>query len=467
MYSTKNNRRHFLKLASGLMAAPLGLSSSFAQEADSQSPMRFLTIIDHFGVPPSTRTDSWISSTAGDYELTDDHLGSILRPFQNYKENMLIVSGLSLQSAIQTSSVRTHHAFLPHTLGGSKALNERTAAASIPHETVDVTIGNYLNSTRQRIHPHAFFTDYAERGNPTYCYDTTGTLIRSYAGANSAVDNLLTGLDTASDPLLAAQLLARQDILNKISSRVQLLKSEYTSASYTEKLEAYEASVNDLSAQLELTGNSSCILPDEFNSLSTGGRNNSAVGRGDILKVIGQLFSCDMVSSATYAFGGELMNQNSHGFVDSRGEAAIATQLNKNMHASSHRGDDIGDKCHEYIRIHQSELIAELLETLSTTVDIDGNMLIDNTVIYLPSCMAHNTHQRNDYATAIIAGSNTNLRGGFHYDCSDSTNNDLLVTLAQGVNVPLTDHGGYRNNTTRVDSLNNGPISKLLKTTLT
>lgn len=46
------------------------------------------------------------------------------------------------------------------------------------------------------------------------------------------------------------------------------------------------------------------------------------------------------------------------------------------------------------------------------------------------------------------------------------TNNDLMVTLAQGVNVPITNHGGFRDNGNRVNSLNNGPITKMLKSTL-
>jgi len=467
MYSTKNSRRQFLKLASGLMAAPLGSLSSFAQaQTTAQSPLRFLTIIDHFGVPIDTRNETWISSTANDYALTDDHLGTILQPLKAYRDNMLIVSGMNLDSSIETRSVATHPVFTAHTLGASASINKSTAAAKIPHASVDVTIGNYLNDNAEngRVHPHLYFTDYAARNDPTYCYDTSGILIRSYAGAKSAVDNLL-GLNTA-DSLIQARVLAQQDILSKISTRVQTLKSEFSGATYQEKLEAYDASVNDLATQLELQKNQSCAVPTDFQTLSSGGRNIPESERGDVLKVIGQLFSCDMVSSATYAFGGELHNQHNHGFIDSRGDADVATLLKKNLHAASHRTDDASNKVHEYVRIHQSELIADLMETLSTTVDIDGNMLIDNTVIYIPSCMARNTHSKFDYATAIIAGKNTNLKGGYHYDCSDSTNNDLLVTLAQGVNVPITDHGGYNANGNRVNSLNNGPISKLLKTPL-
>jgi hypothetical protein len=464
MYTKRNERRLFLKIAAGLMAAPLGTINSFARaNSFNGSPLRLLTIIDHFGVPTANRSNTWISSPTGDYALEAGHLGSILQPLAAYRDKMLIISNTNAESLIQTRTPGTHHGFVGHILGASEPIDERTASARIPHESIDVTIGNYLHSSMgNRIYPHVFFTDYAARSSPTYCYDTSGILIRSIAGASSGVDTLF-GSTTSSSLLAQTHSIAQQDILKKISTRVQMLKTDFTNASYHEKFDAYEDSVSSLAEQLaQQQSGGSCALPDNFDSLSDEGRNIAANHRGDILKVIGQLFTCDMVSSATYAFGGELHNQHNHSFIDS-GDAEVNALLNKNMHAASHRDDDISNRTHECIRIHQSELIAQMLDTLSTTIDVDGSPMIDNTVIYMPTCMAHNTHAANDYALAMIAGANTNLKGGFHYDCGGSTNNDVLVTLAQGLNVPITSHGGYQDTGARVSSLNNGPITRMLK----
>ena len=473
MYTKRNQRRQFLKIASGLLATPLGSIGSFANaQTISSSPLRFLTIIDHFGVPTATRRDTWISSQTGDYALENNHLGSILQPLRAYRENMLVVSNMNLDSLTRTRTPGTHHGFVAHTLGASEPVNERSAAARIPHESVDVTIGNYLHEkSNGRIYPHTFFTDYASRGDPTYCYDTSGVLIRSIDGAANGVSTLFGSAvpTTVANPAADTFSLAQQSVLQSVSARVQALKSSFGNASSQEKLEAYEDSVNSLAEQLESQASAAgreCTMPNGFNNLSGARKNSPESDRGDILKVIGQLFSCDMVSSATYAFGGELHNQHSHSFIDGRGDRAVDSLLGKNMHAASHQEDNTSNRTHEYIRIHQSELIAELLEQLSTTIDIDGSPMIDNTVLYLTSSMAHNTHQSNDYALAIIAGKNTNLIGGYHYDIGGRSNNDLLVTLAQGVNVPITDHGGYEDNGSRVNALNTGPIEKMLKTTL-
>ena len=466
MYTKRNQRRQFLKLAAGLMAAPLG-SMNFAASAQevSPKPLRFVTIIDHYGVPQATRSDTWVRSSTGDYALQPADLGTILQPLSSYRDNILIASNINLESHIQTRSQRSHHGYTAHVVGASESANTREASARIPHESVDVTIGNHLHSSRSnRVHPHVFFTDYAARNDPTYCYDTSGTLIRSIAGASSGVETLF-GSAIAEGLLAETNILAQQDVLQKVSARVQILKTELGNASYNEKLDAYEESVSSLADQLAAQQNQSCELPSNFGSLSSGGADLPLQNRGDILKVVGQLFACDMASSATYAFGGELQSQNRHRFIES-GDAEVDALLVRGQHSASHRSDEVASKAHEHVRIHQAELVAEFLDTLSTTTDVDGSPMIDNTVVYLPTAMSHNTHQRSDYALAIIAGANTNLKGGFHYDCGDRTNNDLLVTIAQGLNVPITEHGGFQANGTRVASLNNGPISRMLKSTL-
>ena len=469
MFTKRNNRRQFLKLASGLMAAPLGSMSFFANgQVLNQKPLRFLTIIDHFGVPPATRKDTWIDSTTGDYPLSNNDLGTILQPLSDYLDNMLVVSGIDLDSQSRGGAPRSHHEFVPHTVGGSCTLEgsgQREASARLSHESLDVLIGNYLhnNLSNSRVHAHRYFTDYSQDGVPTYCFDTSGILIRSIPGARSAIENSFSGSGPEGNPVLQAELLAQKDLLDKVSGRVQLLKGQLGNASYHEKLDAYDTSVSELARQLEVQQGQSCETPNAGN-FSAGRRNLAESERGDVLKVIGQLFACDMVSSVTYAFGGELFNQHRHNFISSRGDSEVEAGLNRNMHGTSHDTGDVGNKAHEYIRIHQSELIAELMDTLSTTLDIDGSPILDNTVIYVPSCMAHNTHQNTNYATLILAGKNTNLIGGRHYDCGEFTNNELLTTLAQGVNVPITEFGGYHVRGHRVDSLNSGPISKMLKT---
>ena len=135
----------------------------------------------------------------------------------------------------------------------------------------------------------------------------------------------------------------------------------------------------------------------------------------------------------------------------------------KNFHSPSHRNDDVANKYHELVRAYESQQLAILLDRLSTTIDSDGSTVLDNTVIFFTSQMANNTHKTVDYPLVIIAGKNSNLQGGFHYNCSNNTNNDLYTTLAQGMTMPDDNFGGHNRAGSYVADLNNGPISKMLK----
>ena len=253
----------------------------------------------------------------------------------------------------------------------------------------------------------------------------------------------------------------QSDLLGLVSTQVQSLKTQLNNTNFDIKLDAYKSSVEELSEHLELKVEAQCDVGSEIISLK-----DSASSEG-VFKLIGQIFTCDNATSITFALGGENINQLSHGFLDSQGDSELQSLLNKNLHAASHRADDVANKAHELVRIHQAEMIADLMDTLDSTIDIDGNTVLDNTLIFWTSAMSNNTHQIEDFPHILLAGKNTNLNGGYHYNCTGSTNNDLLTTVAQGMHVPLTEFGGFDANKVKMPTVNNGPISKLLKTVLT
>ena len=462
----KQNRRELLKLAGSLLAAGAGnLASPFLNAAtDGSSPLRLLTIIDSYGIPTATRNEIWLNSTAVDYALTDASLGTILQPLKAYKDNMLVVSGINLDSRSQTGDAATHGGLACHTLGGSRRnAGTNNASARIPNASIDVQIAEYLdregNLPARRLHPHLYFSDYASRGATTYCFNKTGNQIRSIAGTSAATTNIY-GDSTLNTSLGAANTLVQSDLLNLVSNQVQTLKGQLNNNNLNIKLDAFNNSVNELADHLQLKVEARCDVPASITSL------NDDSGRDGILKLISQIFKCDNASCVTYMIGGENINQHRHNFLDNQGDADVASLLNKNLHAASHRADDTANKVHEIVRIHQSEMIADLMDELNLTIDIDGNTVLDNTVIFWTSAMSNNTHQASDFPFLLLAGKNTNLKGGFHYNCAGSTNNDLLTTLAQGVGMPMQSFAGFNQNRSLVTALNNGPISKLLKKSL-
>lgn len=468
MDTKRKNRRQFIKLASGLLATPfVSLAAGNVYSADTEPPLRLLTIVDSYGLPIATRNEAWVNSTAGDYALTGDELGTTLAPLQAYKENMLIVSGINLDSLIQTRDGPHHDEMNSQVLCGSRRVSgtSRVTAKTL-HSSLDVHVGQYLNSDYglARAYPHLFFTDSSANARATTCYDASGNQIRSIAGARNQANNIFTsGVDAAN---LQYQNKTQQGIFDLVQQQIQALRGQLINANASTVMDAYQSSIDDLAMQLESSSRNVCGVPGgDLNALpgATGGQavNSSPY----IFKNISQAFACDLTSSLTYAIGSEIVNNFKHGFLYSETEHAdteLQTSLNTNLHGISHRTDDVTNKAHELIRIYQAELLADLLNDMSNTADVDGNTVLDNTVIFWTPVMSHNTHKYRDYPYLVIAGKNTNLKGGFHYDCGGSTNNDLLTTIAQGVGLPDDRFGGHNRHGEYLDTLNNGPISKML-----
>lgn len=465
MNTRLKQRRQFIKLASGLLVTPFAsLVGGAAVAQSAKPPLRMLTIIDSYGLPVATRNEIWVKSTAGDYPLADDSLGTILSPLQAYRDNMLIASGINLDSLGGES--RIHDNMTRHTLTGSRKISGSGASAKILHASLDVHAGEYLNNSfgsATRAFPHLFFTNVSSSEKTTFCYDNEGNQIRSIAGAKNQAETIFT--DNTSIDELQFQNQTQQSVFELVREQVQSLRGQLTNANAEMVMDAYQSSVDELAAQLHVSSTNVCGVPGDINSIPETSGGQSTDSSPFIFRNIQQAFACDLTSSLTYHFGGETINQLKH--VDLYNEAEhsdteLRSRLTSNMHALSHQVSDVADKAHEVIRIHQSELIANLLDEMSVMPDTDGNTVLDNTVVFWTSAMSSNTHKGENYPYLLIAGKNTNLRGGFHYDCTGSTNNDLLTTIAQGLGLPDDRFGGHGTNGEYVDSLNNGPISRML-----
>lgn len=461
-------RRQFIKLASGLLATPfVSLTGGAASAQTGTAPLRLLTVIEPYGIPLAPRNDIWISSTAGDYALNEDQLGTILSPLSAFKDNMLVCTGNAMESLKTTGGSRTHADMAMHTLAASSRTSGSDASAKIEHASVDFHIGQYLNNDHglglSRAFPHLFFSTVHQPNEATFCFNDSGNQIRSLAGPiNQAKaifgnDQDLAGLQFQND--------TQQSIFQLVQKQIQSLRGQLYNASADTIMEAYRSSVDDLASQIQLRSDNFCGMPGNFDSYPTEDLNQSTVSTPYIFNNIQQAFACDLTSSLTFAFGGEKINQLKHLDLyddEEHADDTVKSLLKRNQHAMSHQVSEAADKAHEIVKIHQSEELAKLLTNMSVTPDVDGNTLLDNTVVFVTSAMASNTHSENNYCQLLIAGKNTKLKGGFHYDLSDVTNNDLLTTIAQGMGLPDDNFGGHTKKGVYVNRLNNGPITKML-----
>lgn len=476
MNTKLKQRRKFVKLASGLMVTPFAsLTGGAASAQDGTAPLRLLTIIEPYGLPNDEfRRDIWINNTAGDYPLEADQLGTTLAPLSAYTDQMLVCTGNDNISLRATGSSPTHHHFATNTLTGSSSINGGSgeASATTEHASIDFHIGHYLNGQNGlnlgRAFPHLFFSNYAESDATTFCYDASGNQIRSLAGPiNQARSVFANGVDNASG--IQLQNEAQKRIFDLVQTQVQSLRGQLNEASASTVIDAYESSVDDLAAQIEILSEGAtaqCRVPENVDNFPDVGR-SSLASTPFIFRNIQQAFACDLTSSLTYAIGGEKINQLNHGELydeDEHRDDAVRNLLDRNQHSMSHQTSAAADRAHEIVRIHQTEELATLLDGLSSTQDVDRNSLLDNTVVFFTSAMGTNTHSANDYCQLIIAGRNTRLRGGFHYDLTGHSHNELLVTIAQGLGLPDDRYGGHNRQGVyvSVNDLPQGPISRML-----
>jgi|GEM_PF-811516 len=464
--SRESNRRLFLKAASGLLAAPLLSSgrSSFAQST-GKAPLRFLTILDTYGVPLDNRERLWTPSRVGDYALESDSIGSILQPLSGHLEKLLVVSGADHRPSNSTFSIFHHGTVVA--LTASKATgnepNHRQQNASI-----DFAVAEYLTESyglhAPRAFPHLYLSDAAQPDKISACAGIDGVPIRSIAGHENIIRTLFSGIsaDGAGQELLNLDNESRRLALSLAESRIQALRPELVQANASQVLDAYQSSVQELATQLEAQVGVSCS-PPSVGSEALAANDGRRVAH--TLDAIFHAFACDLTSSVLYTPGGEVESFLKHSFLadPSAHSASTIDHLGLNLHASTHGNTPDEQKVQELVRRYHMELIAELVERMSVTPDVDGNMLIDNTVIYLPSGLSNNTHQWGDFCTAIIAGKNTNLRGGFHYDLSGQSVNDLLTTVGQGLTAPMSEFGGLGEDGSKHSEVNNGPIDRMLK----
>ncbi|MEO0815181.1 MAG: hypothetical protein AAFY60_20135, partial [Myxococcota bacterium] len=201
-------------------------------------------------------------------------------------------------------------------------------------------------------------------------------------------------------------------------------------------------------------------------SLANPGSNAGNVGH--FFTAIYDVFACDLSSSVGFVFdavgarwGAEARR------IDFDHDPAALNFVSSRYYQVSHGRTERHELAQAYVALSRTHRLKDLLDLLATTPENGGDgMLLDNTVIYYGSAMTGNTHAwAGNYAHFIVAGKNTNVKTGWHYDCSGATDCDVYTTLAQGAAVPLTTFGGYSGNNRRA-VLNNGPITKMLKTTL-
>jgi hypothetical protein len=275
-------------------------------------------------------------------------------------------------------------------------------------------------------------TDIAQRRQPLYAEtQPLNTFNRVFGGA------LPTGTDPAK---MLAQKLSVCDFMRRDIARMQSL----IPSTEKDRLATQLGAITQLEASLRQTYNSmpntnTCVkpaMPPTYANTSTGQSTSSTVfttGSGvdyyvsgspnshphldlglNQLRLIKTAFACDLARVATFMWSA---GTNWVVFPGTFQGASIKGNPQSTPHHPPSHSDPSGDPATkawlDQINTFYSAATATVLQEFATTPDIDGNMLIDNTVIvYLTEVARAWDHNQQNMPLIIFGGKNTRVKGG-------------------------------------------------------
>lgn len=500
MISYKFARRSFLRGAGALAPLMLPLLRSIeAQAAGASAPLRLLIIQHPLGTYPGLT--KWVpNATATTKTFTLPFESAPFAPLQRY---MVMIDGLNLVSVADANSrnsgqdtaeggMVTLMTGVPmigmvgqqdHCAGGpsiDQLLLQRSPTLGGPSFKNPTPFGSLqlaadIRSDRDEVAPRvlsylapkAGVTDPAAARQPLYPEASPLDAYKRLFGA---------AVPGSSGPGLAHDLSA----LNYMRRDLARLRA-IAPASQKDKLDAYASAIAQLEASLRAKyGNASgaCVTPAapaSFPYTATGkeiisGTSTTLPGvdyyvpgqptshpHADLgqaqLRLIKAAFACDLARVATFMWAPGTSWVRFPGTF--QGATVYGSLTSAPHHAVAQSGDAQTNAWLSQIDQFYSSATSTVLQEFATTPDVDGNMLIDNTIIVYVTevARAFDSHQEN-MPVILFGGKNTKLNGGtflkvqggplLAQDGITTGNrpfNDLWLALAPVFGVSLTSLG--------------------------
>lgn len=385
------SRRKFLQglSAAGVSLGLNGLSSS-AQGGTKVAPKRLILISHCHG----WTYDSWKMrpkglSEKGSWEvnfkdMAQEDMSECLAPLHRHRNRMLALDGLSLgTSELDIDGYRHQtgwiHAwtgnwahFTGTEIGAQSASLDQIVAAEIARTDRLPSIEMTINSS-------------LEEGRP-FVFPGTG-LAMPMIDSPAALWERLYGPSQSSDPLWSKQ----KDVLDFAHHEYATLLPHMKNPIDREKLEQHYALVQSLAQRVDGMAELECgSVPSIPKTLSE--YNDTFDG---FAEMIAGAFSCDITRVAslslgempTYTFGWDHVTDDTH----------------KGLAHEIYNDPDAHQAMTDYYKVH-AEQVAHLVDVLESTMDVDGNPLMDNTLIVWGSEMANGWHGYQHYCPVLIGG---------------------------------------------------------------
>jgi hypothetical protein len=409
---TRIDRRSFLRGAGATLALPwLEIMTAGARAAQATAPKRFVTFFQPNGVFPK----AWnVTGTGRGYELSP-----ILQPLADYREKMLVLSGID---SVGAGHVKLTGAFLTGTAiedGVNGVSVDQVIAQHIGRSTRFASVELGTEPPRQGLAGD----DPISLAN-TVSWSSPTQRISPEISPSAAFDRLFRD---PSSPEAQRAALQRRSVVDAVLNDAKRLQKQ-ASGRDRQKIDEYLAGIRSVEVQIERT-----LQPPEPEwrplRAPTLQRPPSGipVSKQDHMRLMMDLLVLSLQTDTTRV----ATFMSAHGF--SRQNFTFLDGVKNDHHGMSHH-KNLKTLVDEYTAVSRwyAEQVRYLLSKMAAIEEGNGSLLDNSVVLYGSEMKDGNGHIKEDLPLVLLGGNNLGLRTGQHLPFPKRTGlADLHLTLAQ------------------------------------
>jgi hypothetical protein len=432
-------RREFLAGVGGALGAAMAGSHlprlAFASSTpNGRAPTRLLIIHKPCGTVPDQ-----YDCTGGETDFT---LSPLLAAYQGLRPRMVILEGLDIRKKDNTPGQDHGNAMVTFMTGGVTIRADGESTVTADRASIDYLLAqqdSVVGDAPVRglqlaadIRTHDFFTSiltYAGRGAPLQPETRPLAVYLRLFGA------LMDGGNTPANQAALAQARKRKHSVLDYSRQSLQRLNQRAGSQDRERLDRHLEAVREMELLLDrslacpgtrdLASSVSAIDMSRIDDL------HGVIGRAH-LDLVRTAFQCDLTRIATFGWAVGPAYVNLYNLVPGTENLAY--------HVITHNGSN---RAHDEtaINLWYSQQMASFLLSMRDTPDSDGNSLLDNTLVVVWSEMHLSSHTFDNVPIQLFGGAGGRLQGNRLLNFGGRSTNDLWVTIANALGVPMNVFG--------------------------
>lgn len=428
------SRRSFLRGAGGIAVALPLLEAMVGRRSHAMGdgpPPRFVVVFSANG----TIEERWTPvGTEQDFVLDDPgDPDRILAPLEPFKDRLLVLGGLDMQSRNHGPGGNGHDMGMGHMLTGTDLVVGPSGVGEFSHlpdgsaggPSIDQSIADLIGQETafRSIELGVRATlDLQRQITSRMCYRGPFEVLPPENDPRAAFDQFFVQL--GADPAELAKLRAnRRSVLDRVKDDFEQLDAKLGGTD-RHKLEAHLQAIREVEQSLEAEGGplAGCMLPGEPGAMDPLSNDNyPAIGRLQ-MDLLAMALTCDItrVSSLQWSTAQSGVRFTWLGHADSH-------------HSLSHEADNDSNARAQLTQINHwyAEQFAYLLGKLEQQQELDGTLLDNTVVLWVNEQGNGDTHSKDQIPFVLAGNCAGKLRTGRWLQYEQRAHNDLYVALLQ------------------------------------